>query len=251
MAELPLAGRAAAITGASSGIGEATAIALAKAGASVALGARRLDRLEDLAGRINADGGKAVAIECDVADEASAHAFVNGAAEQLGRLDILINNAGVMLLGPVEGADTNDWRTMIEVNVLGLLYCTQAALPLLRDSGQGHIVNVSSIAGRSASAGVGVYNATKWGVTGFSEALRQEAAHSKIRVTCVEPGLVETELQGHNKNPFVIETLDKMMKDIGDVLQPEDIADAIIHAVTAPARVSVNEVLIRPSGQTR
>ena len=251
MAELPLAGRAAAITGASSGIGEATAIALAKAGASVALGARRLDRLEDLAGRINADGGKAVAIECDVADEASAHAFVNGAAEQLGRLDILINNAGVMLLGPVEGADTNDWRTMIEVNVLGLLYCTQAALPLLRDSGQGHIVNVSSIAGRSASAGVGVYNATKWGVTGFSEALRQEAAHSKIRVTCVEPGLVETELQGHNKNPFVIETLDKMIKDIGDVLQPEDIADAIIHAVTAPARVSVNEVLIRPSGQTR
>ncbi|MCX6393821.1 MAG: SDR family NAD(P)-dependent oxidoreductase [Solirubrobacterales bacterium] len=251
MAELPLAGRAAAITGASSGIGEATAIALAKAGASVALGARRLDRLEDLAGRINADGGKAVAIECDVADEASAHAFVNGAAEQLGRLDILINNAGVMLLGPVEGADTNDWRTMIEVNVLGLLYCTQAALPLLRDSGQGHIVNVSSIAGRSASAGVGVYNATKWGVTGFSEALRQEAAHSKIRVTCVEPGLVETELQSHNKNPFVIETLDKMIKDIGDVLQPEDIADAIIHAVTAPARVSVNEVLIRPSGQTR
>ncbi|MEI7889089.1 MAG: SDR family NAD(P)-dependent oxidoreductase, partial [Actinomycetes bacterium] len=100
-------------------------------------------------------------------------------------------------------------------------------------------------------AGVGVYNATKWGVTGFSEALRQEAAHSKIRVTCVEPGLVETELQGHNKNPFVIETLDKMIKDIGDVLQPEDIADAIIHAVTAPARVSVNEVLIRPSGQTR
>ncbi|CAB4871880.1 MAG: SDR family NAD(P)-dependent oxidoreductase [Actinobacteria bacterium] len=251
MAELPLAGRAAAITGASSGIGEATAIALAKAGASVALGARRVDRLEDLAGRINADGGKAVAIECDVADEASAHAFVNGAAEQLGRLDILINNAGVMLLGPVEGADTNDWRTMIEVNVLGLLYCTQAALPLLRDSGQGHIVNVSSIAGRSASAGVGVYNATKWGVTGFSEALRQEAAHSKIRVTCVEPGLVETELQGHNKNPFVIQTLDKMIKDIGDVLQPEDIADAIIHAVTAPARVSVNEVLIRPSGQTR
>ncbi|MEI7559029.1 MAG: SDR family NAD(P)-dependent oxidoreductase [Actinomycetes bacterium] len=241
----------AAVTGASSGIGEATAIALAKAGASVALGARRLDRLEDLAARINADGGTAVAIECNVADEESAHGFVNGAAEQLGRLDLLVNNAGVMLLGPIEGADTNEWRQMIEVNLLGLLYCTQAAMPHLRDGGHGHVVNVSSIAGRSASAGVGVYNATKWGVTGFSEALRQEAAHSKIRVTCVEPGLVATELQGHNKNPVVIQTLDKMIADIGDVLQPEDIADAIMHAVTAPARVSVNEVLIRPSGQTR
>ena len=251
MTTLPLEGRVAAVTGASSGIGEATAIALAKAGASVALGARRLDRLENLAARINADGGTAVAIECNVADEASAHGFVNGAAEQLGRLDILINNAGVMLLGPVEGADTNEWRQMIEVNLLGLLYCTQAAMPHLRDGGHGHVVNVSSVAGRSASAGVGVYNATKWGVTGFSEALRQEAAHSKIRVTCVEPGLVATELQGHNKNPVVIQTLDKMIADIGDVLQPEDIADAIMHAVTAPARVSVNEVLIRPSGQTR
>lgn len=251
MTTLPLEGRVAAVTGASSGIGEATAIALAKAGASVALGARRLDRLEELAARINADGGTAVAIECNVADEESAHAFINGAAEQLGRLDILINNAGVMLLGPVEGADTNEWRQMIEVNLLGLLYCTQAAMPHLRDGGHGHVVNVSSVAGRSASAGVGVYNATKWGVTGFSEALRQEAAHSKIRVTCVEPGLVATELQGHNKNPVVIQTLDKMIADIGDVLQPEDIADAIMHAVTAPARVSVNEVLIRPSGQTR
>ena len=251
MTTLPLEGRVAAVTGASSGIGEATAIALAKAGASVALGARRLDRLEDLAARITADGGTAVAIECNVADEESAHGFVNGAAEQLGRLDILINNAGVMLLGPIEGADTDEWRQMIEVNLLGLLYCTQAAMPHLRDGGHGHVVNVSSIAGRSASAGVGVYNATKWGVTGFSEALRQEAAHSKIRVTCVEPGLVATELQGHNKNPIVIQTLDKMIADIGDVLQPEDIADAIMHAVTAPARVSVNEVLIRPSGQTR
>ena len=251
MTTLPLEGRVAAVTGASSGIGEATAIALAKAGASVALGARRLDRLEDLAARITADGGTAVAIECNVADEESAHGFVNGAAEQLGRLDILINNAGVMLLGPIEGADTDEWRQMIEVNLLGLLYCTQAAMPHLRDGGHGHVVNVSSVAGRSASAGVGVYNATKWGVTGFSEALRQEAAHSKIRVTCVEPGLVATELQGHNKNPVVIQTLDKMIADIGDVLQPEDIADAIMHAVTAPARVSVNEVLIRPSGQTR
>ena len=251
MTGLPLEGRAAAVTGASSGIGEATALALAEAGAAVALGARRVDRLEALAERINSTGGRAVAIECDVADEQSAHAFVNGAAEQLGRLDILVNNAGVMLLGPLEGADTAEWRQMVDVNLLGLLYCTQAAMPHLRDGGNGHVVNVSSVAGRTASAFVGVYNATKWAVTGFSEALRQEAAHSKIRVTCVEPGLVETELPTHNTNPLVLQTIENMKADIGEVLQAEDIAAAILHAVTAPQRVNVNEVLIRPSGQSR
>lgn len=247
----PLSGRAAAVTGASSGIGEATALALAEAGAAVALGARRVDRLEALAARIEAAGGKAVAVECDVADEASAHAFVNGAAEALGRLDILVNNAGVMLLGAIEGADTDEWRQMINVNVLGLLYCTQAALPHLRDSGNGHVINVSSVAGRTATLGAGVYNATKWGVTGLSEALRQEGALSKIRVTCIEPGLVETELPSHNKNPYVLQTIEKMKADIGDILEAEDIAAAILHAVTAPARVNINEVLIRPSGQAR
>jgi NADP-dependent 3-hydroxy acid dehydrogenase YdfG len=186
-----------------------------------------------------------------VSDEKSAHAFVNGAAEQLGRLDILVNNAGLMLLGPIEGADTDQWRQMVEVNLLGLLYCTQAAMPHLRDGGHGHVVNISSVAGRTASAGVGVYNATKWGVTGFSEALRQEASHSKIRVTCIEPGLVATELPSHNTNEFVLQTIEKMKQDIGDILEAEDIAAAIIHAVTAPARVNVNEVLIRPSGQSR
>lgn len=251
MSDLPLSGRVAAVTGASSGIGEATALALAEAGAAVALGARRVDRLEDLAARITEAGGSALAVECDVADEQSAHAFITAAAEQLGRLDILVNNAGVMLLGPIEGANTDEWRQMVNVNVLGLLYCTQAALPHLRNGGQGHIVNVSSVAGRTASLGVGVYNATKWGVTGLSEALRQEAAHSKIRVTCVEPGFVATELQSHNTNPLVVQTLEKMQSDIGEVLQAEDIASAILHAVTAPARVNVNEVLIRPSGQSR
>ena len=251
MSDKPLSGRAAAVTGASSGIGEATALALAEAGAAVALGARRVDRLEALADRIEAAGGKAVAIECDVADESSAHSFVNGAAEAFGRLDILVNNAGVMLLGAIEGADTDEWRQMINVNVLGLLYCTQAALPHLRDSGNGHVINVSSVAGRTATLGAGVYNATKWGVTGLSEALRQEGALSKIRVTCIEPGLVETELPSHNKNPHVLQTIEKMKADIGDILEAEDIAAAILHAVTAPARVNINEVLIRPSGQGR
>ena len=251
MTDRPLSGRVAAVTGASSGIGEATALALAQAGAAVALGARRVDRLEALAARIEEAGGRAVAVECDVADEASAHAFIATTVEQLGGLDILVNNAGVMLLGPIEGADTDEWRQMMDVNVLGLLYCTQAALPHLRDSGHGHIVNVSSVAGRTASAFVGVYNATKWAVTGFSEALRQEAAMSKIRVTCIEPGMVETELPTHNTNPAVLETIEKMKARYGEALESEDIADAILHAVTAPPRVNVNEVLIRPSGQVR
>ena len=249
MADQPLSGRVAAVTGASSGIGEATALALARAGAAVALGARRVDRLEALAARIEEAGGRAIAVECDVADEASANAFIAATVEQLGGLDILVNNAGVMLLGPIEGADTDEWRRMMDVNVLGLLYCTQAALPHLRESGHGHIVNVSSVAGRTASAFVGVYNATKWAVTGFSEALRQEAAMSKIRVTCVEPGMVETELPGHNTNPLVLERVEKLKEKYGEVLEAEDIADAILHAVTAPPRVNVNEVLIRPSGQ--
>ncbi|MFM9127408.1 MAG: SDR family NAD(P)-dependent oxidoreductase [Solirubrobacterales bacterium] len=249
MADQPLSGRVAAVTGASSGIGEATALALAEAGAAVALGARRVDRLDALAVRIEEAGGRAIAVECDVADEASAHAFIAATVEQLGGLDILVNNAGVMLLGPIEGADTGQWRQMMDVNVLGLLYCTQAALPHLRDSGHGHIVNVSSVAGRTASAFVGVYNATKWAVTGFSEALRQEAAMSKIRVTCIEPGMVETELPSHNTNPAVLETIEKLKAKYGEALESEDIADAILHAVTAPPRVNVNEVLIRPSGQ--
>jgi NADP-dependent 3-hydroxy acid dehydrogenase YdfG len=246
-----LEGRRAAITGASSGIGEATALALAVEGASVALGARRKDRLDDLAGRIKAEGGAAIALEADIGNEEQAHRFVNGAADELGGLDVLVNNAGVMLLGPVEGTDTDEWRTMIDVNLLGLLYCTQAALPLLREGGNGHVVNLSSVAGRTASLGAGVYNMTKWGVTGFSEALRQEAAHSGIRVTCIEPGFVDTELQGHNTNPMVVEAIGKMREQTGELLQAEDIAAAIIHAVTAPKRVNVNEILVRPTGQTR
>ncbi len=247
----PMDGRSAAITGASSGIGEATALALAGAGAAVALGARRKDRIEALAQRIEGDGGRAVAIEVDVGDEAAAKSFVEQAHSELGGLNALVNNAGVMLLGPVEGADTGEWRRMVDVNVLGLLYCSLAALPLIRDSGGGDIVNISSVAGRSASAGAAVYNFTKFGVTGFSEALRQEALHSKVRVTCIEPGFVETELQGHNKNPLVQQGVEKMREQIGDVLKAEDIAGAILYAVSQPPHVSINEVLVRPTGQQR
>jgi NADP-dependent 3-hydroxy acid dehydrogenase YdfG len=246
-----LDGKVAAITGASSGIGEATAKVLAEAGAAVALGARRVDRLEALASGIDESGGRALAIELDVAEEDSANAFVAEAHSQLGGLDILVNNAGVMLLGPVEGAPTDQWRTMVNVNLLGLLYCTHAALPLMREAGGGHIVNLSSVAGRSANAGSAVYNLTKFGVGAFSEALRQEVSPAGIRTTIIEPGFVDTELQGHNEHPAVREGIEKMRQAVPEVLQAEDIAAGILYAVTQPQRVDVNEVLIRPTGQRR
>jgi NADP-dependent 3-hydroxy acid dehydrogenase YdfG len=243
-----LSGRVVAITGASSGIGEATALMCAQAGASVALGARRTDRIEALAAQIEESGGAAIAMPVDISSEEQAVGFVRAAHERLGRLDALVNNAGVMLLGPVEGADTAEWRQMIEVNCLGLLYCTHAALPLMREQGSGHIVNVASVAGRRASLGSGVYNMTKWGVVGFSEALRQEALHANIRVTVVEPGFVETELLDPNAQ-YVQDAAAKLKQEIGDVLRAEDIADAIVHALAAPPHVSINEVLVRPTQQ--
>src|SRR5947209_1173137 len=216
-----LDGRVAAITGASSGIGQATARALARAGAQVAVGARREERLRDLASDIESAGGRALALKLDVSDELSAKSFVDRTRDELGRLDILVNNAGVMLLGPVEGADLDEWRRMVDVNVLGVLYCTHAALPGMREAGGGHIVNVSSVAGRFANAGSAVYNLTKFGVGAFSEALRQETVAAGIRVTVIEPGFVDTELQGHNENPAVREVIEKMRGNIGDVLSAE------------------------------
>jgi clavulanate-9-aldehyde reducatase len=192
-----------------------------------------------------------VAIATDVAEEEQANAFVATAHERLGGLDVLVNNAGVMLLGPVAGADTERWRRMIDVNVNGLLYCTHAALPLMGEAGSGHIVNVSSVAGRQAGAGAGVYNLTKFGVTGFSEALRQECARANVRVTVVEPGWVDTELQGHNTDPTVVEAMEKGIKRIPKVLEAVDIANAIVYATSQPEHVAVNEILIRPTGQAR
>jgi clavulanate-9-aldehyde reductase len=248
MADGPLTGRVAAITGASSGIGEATAAALSRAGSTVALAARRRDRLEALAERLE---GPASVHEVDLSDDAAAKSFVEAAYAEHGALHILINNAGVMLLGPVSGADISEWRRMLDVNLWALLVCTHTALPLIERSGGGDIVNLSSVAGRRADAGAAVYNMTKFGVHGFSEALRQEALHAGIRVTIVAPGFVDTELQGHNRNPVVKRSMARAREDIGEVLSADDVADAMLHALTLPAHVCVNEVVVRPTRQAR
>ena len=238
MAELT--GKVVAITGASSGIGAATAVACARAGAAVALAARRKERVDELAERI----GNAVAFETDVTDEEQCRAFVDGAAAQLGRLDVLVNNAGVMHLGPIEGAPTDEWRRMMNVNVLGLLYCTQAALPHMRRQGSGHVVNVSSVGGRVVGLWSGVYSATKFAVGAISEALRRETMDAGIRVTVIEPGRVETEPRDHVR-PEVLEQLGSAFANVTP-LTAEEIADTIVWAVTQPPNVSVNEVLVRP-----
>ena len=246
-----LQGKACVITGATSGIGEATALRLARAGAAVAVAGRRADRLDALVRRIDGDGGRAVGIPTDVTKEDESRALIERTASELGRVDVLINNAGVMLPGPVDGADTDEWRRMVNVNVLGLLYCTHAVLPQMRDQGGGHIVNISSVAGRVARAGTAVYNATKWAVGAFSEALRQEVLHSNIRVTIIEPGMVETELADHITNPLAREAVRRMREEMSAPLQADDIAEAIYQALAAPSHVAINEVLIRPTEQTR
>jgi NADP-dependent 3-hydroxy acid dehydrogenase YdfG len=247
MLDINLAGKVVAVTGASSGIGEATAVACARAGAAVALAARRLDRIQELAQRIQAEGGRALAVQTDVGEEEQARAFVKRTSAELGRLDVLVNNAGVMLLGPIERAPTEEWRRMINANVFGVLYCTHAALPIMREQGGGHIVNVSSVAGRIARQGSGVYNLTKFGVGAFSESLRQEGVAMGLRVTLIEPGAVATELPGHNR-PEVLEQMAKRFAGVTP-LAAADIANAILYAIGQPENVAVNEVLVRPRGQ--
>jgi NADP-dependent 3-hydroxy acid dehydrogenase YdfG len=250
-----LDGTVALVTGASSGIGEATALALAAEGAAVAVAARRRDRLDALAQKIEGNGGRALVSETDVTDESQAVAAVDGAVEAFGRLDIVVNNAGLMLLGPIVGADTSDWRRMIELNVLGLMYVTAAALPHLLSTAEqeprrvADLVNVSSVAGRVARLGSGAYNASKWAVNAFSEALRQEVTEKHVRVSLVEPGAVSTELAGHNR-PEVLSTLRSSLGDV-ERMEAEDIADAIAYTVTRPRHVALNELLIRPTEQVR
>jgi NADP-dependent 3-hydroxy acid dehydrogenase YdfG len=248
-----LEGTVALVTGASSGIGEATAAMLSAQGATVALAARRRDRLDALATSIRNGGRTALVLESDVTDEAQATDAVERTVAELGRLDTLVNNAGVMLLGPVEGAPLSEWQRMVELNLLGLLYCAHAALPhLLRAAQDGprqvaDMVNISSVAGRVARLGSGVYNLTKHGVGAFSESLRQEVTQRHVRVSLVEPGATETELASHNR----AEVLESMRTRFAGIerMQAQDIADAVTYIVTRPRRVAVNEILIRPTEQ--
>ncbi|HUE25703.1 MAG TPA: SDR family NAD(P)-dependent oxidoreductase [Solirubrobacteraceae bacterium] len=248
-----LQGTVSLITGASSGIGEATALELAAQGSAVAIAARRRDRLEQLAARIEDQGGKALVIEADVSSREQAVDAVERTVSELGRLDTLVNNAGVMLLGPVENAPLEEWERMLSVNLAGLIYSAHAALPhLLRAADDGprrvaDMINVSSVAGRVARSGSGVYNLTKFGVGAFSESLRQEVTERHVRVSLVEPGAVATELASHNR-PEVLEVIGRRFANI-ERLQAEDIAAGILFIVTRPPHVAVNEMLIRPTEQ--
>lgn len=245
-----LDGRVALITGASSGIGEATAIALAQEGAKVAVSARRGDRLDDLAVRIREAGGEVLTLEADLLDVDEAQRIVHDTEAHFGRLDILVNNAGVMYLEPVDTADLARWRRMLELNVLGLIASTQAALPGMRERRDGHVVNISSTAGRVANPNAAGYSATKFGVCAFSESLRREVYKDNIRVSVVEPGIVATELRDHIADPDVQKNLNAFA-DAMRQLQSEDVADAIAFCVSRPAHVNVNEILMRPTDQER
>jgi NADP-dependent 3-hydroxy acid dehydrogenase YdfG len=248
-----LDGTVALVTGASSGIGEATARELARRGATVAIAARRKDRLDALAQEIKQAGGSALALEADVTEREQVQRLVGEAVDRLGRLDIVVNNAGVMLLGPICDAPTEEWERMLDVNVKGVLYVADAALPHLLQAAEreprrvADLVNISSVAGRVARRNSGVYNVTKHGVGAFSESLRQEVTSRHVRVSVVEPGAVATELASHIRD----EIRDQMVDRFAGIEQLEaaDIADAIAYIVTRPRRVAINELLIRPTEQ--
>jgi NADP-dependent 3-hydroxy acid dehydrogenase YdfG len=249
-----LHGTVALVTGASSGIGEATALALTAEGAAVALLARRRDRLDALKQRIESTGGTALAVEADVSDQQQATAAVSTVVAELGRLDTVVNNAGLMLIGPAAKADPADWDKMLSVNVAGLLYVTRASLPHLiaaaADSPRGvaDVVNISSTAGRVARPGNAVYALTKFGVGAFSEAIRQEVLGQRVRVSLVEPGTVQTEITD-NLPEADRAALDARTEGMVKLL-PDDIAEAVAFIVTRDRRVAVNEILVRSAEQT-
>ena len=248
--------KVAIVTGASSGIGYATSLALSKAGIRVAVGARRLDRLEELKKQIlkNSDEGKEEQIftqgKLDVTSKSDCDSFVDTVVKKWGRVDILINNAGLMPLSYFKNCKVKEWEQMIDVNIKGLLYCTSAVIPYMIDKKSGHIINLSSIAGRIVFAGGSVYCATKHAITALSEGLRKKLSPEyNIRVTCIEPGAVATELL----ETITDESMSKFIEASKNMerLQSEDIANAILYTIQAPAHVNVNEILLRPTTQER
>jgi NADP-dependent 3-hydroxy acid dehydrogenase YdfG len=246
----PLAGRKALVTGASSGFGEATALTLARAGAEVAITARRADRLEALAKVIAGEGGKAHVIVADFLQQADVIRAVAEAEAAMGGLDILINNAGVMYLEPVADADLGRWRDMIQLNLTALITASQAAARGMTGRGAGDIVNISSTAGRTANPNGAAYSATKWAVVGFSESLRKELVSAKVRVTVIEPGVAETELRDHVAHRGAQTAVNNWAGSMRQ-LQSQDIANAILYAVSQPPHVCINEILMRPTDQER
>jgi NADP-dependent 3-hydroxy acid dehydrogenase YdfG len=242
--------KVAIVTGASSGIGYATALALSRAGAKVAAGARRIERLESLQSEITKNGGEIFIQKLDVTIKSECDAFADAVIKKWGTIDILVNNAGLQPLSFFKNLKVDEWDKMIDVNIRGVLYCTAAVITHMMNKKSGHIVNISSIAGRIVYPAGSVYCATKHAVTAFSEGLRQEfSQRSNIRITCIEPGLVATELT----NTITDEALEKYVERTKqmEALQAEDIADAIVFAVQAPSHVNVNEMLIRPTTQER
>lgn len=238
------------ITGASSGIGFATALALSKAGAKVAIGARRTDLLSELEKKIKENGGEVYSQKLDVTKKNECSSFVDNVLKKWGTVDILVNNAGLMPLSFFKNLKIDEWDQMIDVNIKGVLYCTGAVITHMLENKSGHIINISSVAGRIVFPAGSVYCATKHAITAFSEGLRQELSVRKnIRVTCIEPGVVATELT----NTITDESLQGFVENAKKMesLQAEDIANAIVYAVESPNHVNVNEILIRPTTQDR
>jgi NADP-dependent 3-hydroxy acid dehydrogenase YdfG len=241
-----LSGRVALITGASSGIGEGAAIGLAAAGAQVAVSARRADRLERLVKQIENSGGKAIALPGDVADEAVATKIVADTVKQLGRLDILVNSAGVIQPGGIENADTAQWRRVMDINLMATLYTCTAAIGQMRAQGSGDIINISSIAGRRASAAFGPYSTSKFALTALTEGMRQELGNYGIRVCIIEPGATTSEVSEGITDPKVRDAIRKHVNKEG-AMKPEDVAAAIVLVVSLPPRANISELLIRPT----
>lgn len=241
-----LAGKVALVTGASSGIGEAVALGLSRSGARVAIAARRADRLEELVRRIAAGGGEAVAFPGDVADETFAQGIVARTVEQFGRIDILVNSAGIMPEGGVDTADLAQWRKVMDVNVMASLYTSKAAITPMRAQGGGDIINISSTAGRRVAAIFGLYSTSKQALNAMSESLRQEVGGQGIRVCVIEPGATGTELWEGVGNPELRQSVQQRAQREGALLA-SDIADAVVFVASLPPRANVSELLIRPT----
>jgi len=239
-------GKVVVITGASSGLGEATARLLSSNGAVVVLGARRLDRLNSLAAELNARGERALAIGTDVTDSDQVRSLVDAAVEKYGRIDVMLNNAGLMPNSPLERLKIDDWNRTIDVNIKGVLYGIAAALPYMKEQRSGHIINVSSVAGHKVRAGGAVYAATKHAVRALSEGLRQEVKPYNIRTTVISPGAVATEMADSVTEPDIAEN----MRKVYELAIPADsFARAVVFAMSQPEDVDINEILFRPTLQ--